>query len=94
MKQPKCSTCDGKGWYIGVVPPGRDVKCKCWCGGPKPRFNVFNKMTGELAVMRKVTGSKTLYKITFFRGNGPKVRGFTFHKDHNFRTFNQYWGKL
>lgn len=30
-KKPKCKTCNGKGLYMGVVPPGKSVKTPCFC---------------------------------------------------------------
>lgn len=27
----KCETCNNKGYYIGIVPPGREVKLRCHC---------------------------------------------------------------
>lgn len=32
----KCTTCDGKGWYFGVIPPGRTVKSRCFCKNSSP----------------------------------------------------------
>lgn len=32
MKKQTCQICRGMGSYIGVVPPGKDVRVKCHCG--------------------------------------------------------------
>ena len=35
MKKEKCKLCGDKGTYVGVIPPGKDVKIKCPCSSVK-----------------------------------------------------------
>lgn len=38
----KCSKCDGRGWYVGIVPPGKEVKTPCSCQ------SVINTASGRM----------------------------------------------
>lgn len=67
----------------------------------KPKFNVFNIVTGELAVMRKLPKApyrpKNMYKITFHRGERLGVKGFTFalqFKGSTNKVVGRYWVRL
>lgn len=31
----KCTICEGKGYYVGIAPPGREVKVPCHCGSAR-----------------------------------------------------------
>lgn len=77
----KCETCNGKGWYIGIVPPGREVKCKCFCGGRKPKaklyphqldivkkFTHYHPETGELKLVEPC-GSGKLFRVSWMFGD-------------------------
>lgn len=39
MKKEVCKACNGKGTYIGQIPPGRSVKVYCFCEKGKEKMD-------------------------------------------------------
>lgn len=62
----------------------------------KPKFNVFNLITGELAVARKLPEAPyrpfLTYRITVYRDKS--ISGFTFATTSNSKVVGRHWVRL
>lgn len=43
-KKEVCKACNGRGTYVGQLPPGRSVKVYCFCEKGKERMDKRNKL--------------------------------------------------